>query len=133
MSEVFHKKKSKNVSSPSSINQKKVSKLISNIKMPLKKSVTTMCIEAGLFLAAVVIATHLTVNVWEYFVLRSELSEINSSLHILKDTISHISSEYTKVNKELHELNSITNMMSYSSELGEKNLPTLRNEKIGPV
>ncbi|KPI93063.1 hypothetical protein RR46_14284 [Papilio xuthus] len=101
--------------------------------MPLKKSVTTMCIEAGLFLAAVVIATHLTVNVWEYFVLRSELSEINSSLHILKDTISHISSEYTKVNKELHELNSITNMMSYSSELGEKNLPTLRNEKIGPV
>ncbi|CAK1596390.1 unnamed protein product [Parnassius mnemosyne] len=72
--------------------------------MALEKSFKVICIKIVLFLGVLAIATHLTVTFWEYFVLRTELSKINSSLHVLKDTLSIISSEYDKVSKDLSEL-----------------------------
>ncbi|KAI8436156.1 hypothetical protein MSG28_004245 [Choristoneura fumiferana] len=84
--------------------------------MPRQKSIKTIIAEALMLCGMVVVVGHMATNFWERFMLKSELTNMKTSLYTLKDAVNNIGTAYDNLYKELQVL-TVEGKIPYKAEL----------------
>ncbi|XP_063825462.1 uncharacterized protein LOC135075021 [Ostrinia nubilalis] len=69
--------------------------------MPRQRTLRSIFIDMVVFVGMFALLGHLSINFWERFVIQSELSNMKTSLHSLKETINRIGYAYDNLHREL--------------------------------
>ncbi|XP_059047200.1 uncharacterized protein LOC131842647 [Achroia grisella] len=101
--------------------------------MPHHATLKSMCMDTVIFFGLFAIVGHMSINLWERLMIQTELTNMKTSLHTLKNTVNNIGYAYDKLHKEVKGLTVTADFkksgVSLKKELYEKsnNKPTCNN------